>query len=75
MNKTEWFWKSLKIQIVGFWESFQISIERNSKNIMSKINSNLFVNNQPRRHCKTLIILFPKRNKKIKLIKTIFLKI
>ena len=36
---------------------------------------NFLMNNRPRRHCKTRIILFPRTNlKRIKLIKTFFRK-
>ena len=66
------FWKSLKIQKAGFWKSFKVSIEHNSKNIFLK-NPIFVVNNQLRRYCKMHTILFSKTNfKRIKLIKNNF---
>ena len=60
-SKVAGFWKCLKIQITGFWKNFQISLKRNSKNILRK-NSNFCVNNQPRMYYNMHIILFNKTN-------------
>ena len=82
MGKIAGFWKSLKIQIAGFWKSLKIQIVGFWKvfkfqlNITPKIlSAKYLVNNRHRRHCKMHIIVFPKTKlKRIKLIKTVFLK-
>ena len=47
--------KFKKIQIAGFWKSFQISTEHNLKKYYLK-KSNFLVNIWPRRHCMLHII-------------------
>ena len=73
MSKKAGFWKSLRIQIAGFWKGFKFQFIITPKILSEKIQ--FFVNSRPRRQCKMNITLFPKTNlKRIKLIKTVFLK-
>ena len=77
MSKIGGFFKSLKIQIAGFWKQFfWKKFLKNSKIIWKQ--------NQLRRYCKMHIILFSETNlermqlinlERMQLIKSIFLKI
>ena len=48
MSKIAGFCKSLKIQIAGFWKSFQISTKHNSKNINEEHCYKIDVTGRPR---------------------------
>ena len=70
-SKIAWFWKSLKTEEADFWIVFKFQLNITPK-VLSEKNPNFLVKNWPRRHCKTHINLFPKKLKRIKLIKTVF---